>query len=95
MFNVSGMIANNFAGMVLDCYRFANSIELYNVKKFKNFVDINDIYSSFLLNLLAKSLNLRYASENLVTYETNKDWVKFAEEAAKLARLITDFESAT
>jgi hypothetical protein len=70
----------------------------YNEEKWEEFVDINDIYTSFLFNLLEESLSIKSTAEDLSTYETSSDsnkWVNFYSELATLVYLILDFESAT
>lgn len=53
MFNITGVIANNFADSLYYCYLFENAVEVYTLQRWSTFVDINDFYTSFLFNLLS------------------------------------------
>lgn len=59
MFNITGIIAKNFADSIYYCYLFENSVEVYTLQRWSTFVDVNDLYTSFLLNLLSKSLQIK------------------------------------
>jgi hypothetical protein len=56
MYNITGIIANNFANSILNCYKFKISVESYTQTRWAAFSDFEDMYISFLFNLLAQSL---------------------------------------
>jgi len=67
-FNVTGIIGKNFANTILNCYLFTSSVVTYTNQRISRFVDFEDVYTSFLFNLLAQSLTIRTYATNLITY---------------------------
>ena len=63
--------------------------------RYEQFEDFTDLYSSFLFNMLGKSLSIKQVSDNIQTYIEQEEIAKQIEEWAKLIRLLLDFESAT
>lgn len=60
------IIGNEFNDAWFYCYQFSNDVKQYYVTKFENFVDAGDLYLSLLFNLLANSLQIKNASENMI-----------------------------
>lgn len=66
-FNISNVIANNFANSFYNCYTMlANGVQTTQVW-FNSFVDFTDVYTSFLFNLLSQSLKLRSIATTMQT----------------------------
>jgi hypothetical protein len=83
------------ADMYYYCTLAGNQVVEFNEEHWAEFVDINDIYTSFLFNLLEESLSIKAISEDLSEYEEAQNWVDFYSSFAKLVFYILDFESAT
>jgi len=77
------------------CALTLNQADTYNTEKFDEFVDVNDVYTSFLFNLLEESASIMNTAEDLQVAEAAGLWVTFYSELATLIYLIMDFESAT
>lgn len=71
MFNVSGIVAKNFANSFLYCNQFSESFKDVNAARAAKFKDFTDIYTSFLFNLLGKSLNIKTHATNLEIYQSS------------------------
>ena len=95
MFNVSDFLADDINYLMLNCYRFGVSAETVNLQKWNAFEGFEDIYTSFLFNMLAVSVSLKTYAENMITYNNAANWVAFSGEIAKVIRVLTEFESAT
>ncbi|CDW87227.1 UNKNOWN [Stylonychia lemnae] len=93
-FNVSNIIAKNFANTYSNCYTTLSSAQSQTDVWLDQFVDFTDVYTSFLFNLLSKSLKIRSLSINIQTSQTNKDWVTFSKSLAQLTNVIFDFQSS-
>ena len=61
-FNISQIVAGNFASFVYGCYRFEQGILESTQSSLSQFVDITDVYTSFLFNLLANSIKIKSIS---------------------------------
>lgn len=92
---IADIIATEFSDFYYYCSLTVYQVEEYNQEKWGEFVGINDIYTSFLFNLLEESISIRNTAEDLEQYENDKDWPNFASELATLVYLVLDFESAT
>ncbi len=95
MFNVSDFLADDINFLILNCYRFTVSAETVNVQKWNAFDGFEDIYTSFLFNMLAQSVSIKTYAENMITYNNAQNWVSFSGEVAKVVRVLTEFESAS
>jgi hypothetical protein len=58
-YNMSKIIAINFADSVLNCYLYSDALNTAGVKWVSSFSDFTDIATSFIFNLLAQSLKIR------------------------------------
>lgn len=65
LFNVTGIVGTNFANTYLYCNQFKTSFREVNVARKAKFKDFTDIYTSFLFNLLGKSLQIKTHTTNL------------------------------
>ena len=54
--NVTGVVANNYAETFYQCFVFSTQIQEEAVNRFATFVDGNDVFTSFLFNLLSNSI---------------------------------------
>jgi len=89
------IIAEDFSDFYYYCSLAANDVKEVNEEKFDEFQGIDDIYTSFLFNLLEESLQIQDTATDLSEAESNGDWVTFVSNLAELINLILDFESAT
>lgn len=64
-FNVSEIIGGNFASGVFNCYLFYNSMDEVVAYRYSQFADFTDVYTSFLFNLLANSLQIKNLAVDL------------------------------
>jgi hypothetical protein len=56
MFNITNIISNNYNNAMYDCYLFANSVSEQSIYWLGLFGNMTEVYTEFLLNLLANSL---------------------------------------
>ena len=56
-------------------------------------MDFGDVYLSFIFNLLANSLQIKNASENMVEAVRDHNTVLLMENIAKICRITFDFDS--
>jgi len=92
-FLVGSIIGNEFNDSWFYCYQFANDVKQVYVTKFENFVDGGDIYLSMLFNLLANSLHIKNASENIIDALAIYDTKAFITNLASIIRITVDFDS--
>lgn len=62
-------------------------------EKKKNFVDLPDLYLSFIFNLLGNSFQLKTASESMLTANAQHDMVTFYQELGYILQISYDFDS--
>lgn len=88
-------MSTNFKDTIFNCFNFLEDVEQVVRTRYDTFEDITDLYSSFLFNMLGKSLSIKTVAENIADYNDAGEFASMAEEIAKLVRLLLDFESAT
>ena len=77
MLYTSQQIATHINNAWFDCWQFKTDFsETYTEKK-ENFVDLPDLYLSFIFNLLGNSWQLKVASENMLEANNAHDMVTF------------------
>ena len=83
-------------GAMYNCYLFMTSVINVVNAKYASFVDTTDIYTSFLFNLLAQSLQIRNYSYSMETYLTSStpDYVSFVYTLASMINLVMSFSSS-
>lgn len=97
VFNISNMIGTDVNGGVYNCYLFFTSVINVVTAKYASFVDDTDIYTSFLFNLLAQSLQIYNYANNMKLYLAAKpdaNYVDFQFVLASMIRVILDFSSS-
>lgn len=94
MFNVTNIVANSMANTLYNCYLFSDSIQTVTNRRLSQFKGFDDVYTSFLFNLLSQSLQLKTYSTNVQTYSNQGSWYTYAETIAKIIRIVFDFESS-
>jgi len=87
------MIGNEFDDFGFYCFQLSWDIKGVYEKKADNFVDVGDIYLSFLFNLLSNSIHIKTASENMVEGYDIHDTAGFVENLARIVRIVADFNS--
>jgi len=92
-FLVFDIVGNEFNDSWFFCYQLGNDI--YNIykEKVENFVDFGDVYLSFIFNLLANSLQIKNASENMVEAVKDHNTELLMSNIAKICRITLDFDS--
>ena len=88
------IIADYFSNFYYYCSLAMNDVKEVNQEKFDEFQGINDIYTSFLFNLLQNSYQISDTAEDLQTAEDEGEWVDFVTNLAQLIDTILDFESS-
>lgn len=92
-FLVFDVFGNEMNDSWFNCYLFWTDIKAIYQAKAANFVDFGDVYLSFIFNLLANSLQIKKAAENMVAANDVHDTVMFVENIGKVVRIILDFNS--
>ena len=92
-FLVGDTIGNEFDDTWFYCFQFWLDIKAEYVQKFENFVDFGDIYLSFIFNLLANSLHIKEASENMIEATNTHDTVELFQNIGSVSRICLDFDS--
>lgn len=92
-FLVGSIFGNEFNDSWFYCYQFYNDVKTVYVTKAENFVDAGDIYLSLLFNLLANSLHIKNASENMIEALDLYDTEAFIYNLASICRIVADFDS--
>lgn len=75
------------------CYQWAIDMKVTYETKIDNFVDFGDVYLSFIFNLLAKSLHIKNASENIIEANLYHDTGLLMRSVGQILRIILDFSS--
>ena len=86
-----------FANMAYYCYQFYYSVDFTTRKRLSLFSDLYDFYSSFLFNLMSRSVSIKNIGLKIYNLTTNETIMGrgpiMAGEWSKIIRLILDFQS--
>ena len=77
MFNVTGVISGPFAQTFYQCFVFEKQVQETAVSQFASFLDINDMMTSALFNLFARSIDLRTYGYDLIEFSEAEQWVLY------------------
>lgn len=94
LFNTSNIIGGPLQYSMLNCYLFILDFEDYTLTRYNQFKDFTDLYTSFLFNLLSQSLQLKNYITAINNYQVQGNVYSQYETAAKIIRIILDFESS-
>ncbi len=79
---------------MFNCYLFSASVKEVATYRYSQFADFTDLYTSFLFNLLANSLQIKNIAVSISTAQEDQDWPLMVEDICKLIRIMLDFESS-
>ena len=96
LYEITRIISGSFADLFYNCFFMLQQIQEIAVDNDNAFIDDNDRYTSFLFNLLAKSIEIRQYSYELLYYtrEGQEDWAAYVESLAGVIKCIIYFESS-
>lgn len=77
-FNVTGVVANNFAETFYQCFILLQQIQEGFIDQEATFIDTDDKYTSFLFNLLAQSIVIREYGYEMLDASESQDYVLYA-----------------
>ena len=93
VFNVSNIVSGPYQLALKHCTLFAGKLQEKYVDQKNEFVDLTDLYTSFLLNLLSVSYDVRTALEEVLTYWDAADYSSYARTLGSIIRSVTNFDS--
>jgi len=96
-YNSSQAIGIEMANMIYYCYQFYYSVDFTTRKRLSLFSDQYDFWSSFLFNLMSRSVSIKNIGLRIYNLSTNMTIMGrgplMAGEWSKIIRLILDFQS--
>ena len=95
VFNVTAMVSNSYRNTMYECFNLHQQIQESFVVQTDSFVDDNDLYTSFLFNLLAESIQIREYSYDLIDYSAAGDFVSYTQSFAGIIGSTIYFKSST
>jgi len=63
---VTGTLGNEFNDSWYMCYQFYTDFKTLQLTKFDSFVDAQDIYLSFIFNLLGSAIQIKNAAQAMI-----------------------------
>lgn len=75
------------------CWQFKVDFMTNYATKKEGFVDLPDLYLSFIFNLLGNSFQIKSATEAMISASEKKDSVTFYQQLGYLLQIMYDFES--
>jgi len=93
-FNVTNVVSNNYAETFYQCFVLMQQIHQQAVANDAKFVDANDKFTSFLFNLLAKSIVVREYSFDLLDASAAGDWAAYTKAMAGILESMIYFDSS-
>ena len=84
MLFISNVVSNEYRDTLYDC--FGMSLQIYALAKtdWITFPDDEEIFISFLFNMLEHSFEIRKNSEDMIIYGDNADFINYAKSAGAL-----------
>lgn len=97
VYNFTQFLGNEFTNAIYYCYSFAYSFEFVVRNRLSLFSDFEDLWSSFMFNLLSNSVSIKNIGVNLNNYLKDETIAGrgplAAGEIAKIFRLVLNFQS--
>lgn len=90
---VMGILGYEFNDAWFYCYQFGKDVGSEYKTKGENFVDFGDFYLSFIFNLLSNSLQIKVATEKMITAVDSYDTSTMCFNMGVIARIMFDFDS--
>ena len=76
-----------------NCYNFGETMINVYETKISSFVDFGDVYLSFIFNLLANSISIKNASQNIYTATNTHNTNLMLTSVGQISRIVFDFKS--
>lgn len=95
-FNITQVVSGNYADTFYYCFTFISEQHEYAVQQYASFVDDDDIYISFLFNMLGESIMIREYSYDLIDFGKDgplEDFEKYTTSLAGIFSKLLYFES--
>lgn len=87
--------SNSYADTLYNCYKWVGQMQSKWVEREKSFKDENDLFTSFLFNMLTQSYEIRRQSYRLIHFgKFPYNWPAYAESVGTLINLLIYFDSA-